>query len=148
MQIATDTITTRMHASFVDCGPFTPGIGPDVTGDIVRFGSVDDLATAFHKYGHRIAAFMIETIQGNSGCIVPPPGYLQAVRALCSQYNVLWIADEIQCGLGRTGYLAAYQAEPVKPDMVLLGKGLVGGAYSAGMVLGSKEVMRCYKEGQ
>lgn len=91
---------------------------------------------------------MIETVEGNAGTVVPPKGYLQAVRQLCTQYNVLFIADEIQCGLGRTGYFMAYDAEEAKPDLVVLGKALTGGAYSMGMLVGSRETIGLYKPGQ
>lgn len=91
---------------------------------------------------------MIETVEGNAGTVVPPAGYLKAVRRLCTEHNVLFIADEIQCGFGRTGYFMAYDAEDVKPDLVVLGKALTGGAYSMGMVLGSRGSIGLYKPGQ
>ena len=100
------------------------------------------------EHSDRIAAFMIETVEGNAGTIVPPDGYLTAVRQLCSKYNVLFIADEIQCGFGRTGYFMAYDCENVKPDMVVLGKSLTGGAYSMGLTLGSREAVVTFKPGQ
>lgn len=125
-----------------------PNIGPQIEDQIATYGNAESLKAIFQKHGPRIAAFMIETVQGSAGSIVPPAGYLQAVRDLCTEYNVLWIADEVQCGLGRTGYMAAYQVENVKPNMVVLGKGLVGGAYSMGLVMGYEETMRCYKYGQ
>ncbi|KAH8897628.1 putative ornithine aminotransferase [Thozetella sp. PMI_491] len=114
-------------------GPFVPGIGPEVAGEPVVFGDCESLECTFKSHGDRIAPFMIERIQGN---------------AVCIKYNVPWIADEIQCGMGRTGHLLAYQCENVKPDIVALGKSLVGGAYSIGMVVGKAEAMRCYKFGQ
>ncbi len=114
-----------------------PGIGPSVAGSKqVRFGNVDDLECVLSSHSDRIAAFMIETVEGNAGTIVTPDGYLIAVRQLCTKYNVLFIADEIQCGFGRTGYFMAYDCENVKPDMVVLGKSLTGGAYSMGLTLG------------
>lgn len=91
---------------------------------------------------------MIETVEGNAGTVVPPEGYLKTVRRLCTEYSVLFIADEIQCGFGRTGCFMAYDAEDVKPDIVVLGKALTGGAYSMGMVLGSRETIGLYKPGQ
>jgi ornithine--oxo-acid transaminase len=91
---------------------------------------------------------MIETVEGNAGTIVPPDGYLTAVRQLCSKYNVLFIADEIQSGFGRTGYFMAYDCENIKPDMVVLGKSLTGGAYSMGLTLGSRESIGTFKPGQ
>lgn len=72
---------------------------------------------------------MVEPIQGEAGVVVPDDGYLQKVRKLCSQYNVLWIADEVQTGLGRTGKMLAVDHENVKPDILILGKALSGGFY-------------------
>ena len=91
---------------------------------------------------------MIETVEGNAGTVVPPKGYLTAVRDLCRQYNVLFIADEIQSGFGRTGYFMAYDCENVQPDIVVLGKSLTGGAYSMGLALGSRETIGTFKPGQ
>jgi acetylornithine/succinyldiaminopimelate/putrescine aminotransferase len=91
---------------------------------------------------------MIETVEGNAGTVVPSQGYLTAARKLCTQYNVLFIADEIQCGFGRTGYFMAYDCENIKPDIVVLGKSLTGGAYSMGLTLGSREVVDTFKAGQ
>ena len=109
---------------------------------------MEDLEAAFRTHGDKIAAFMIETVEGNAGTVVPPTGYLKAVRRLCTQYNVLFIADEIQCGIGRTGYFMAYDAEDVKPDLVVLGKALTGGAYSMGLLLGGKGTIGLYKPEQ
>ena len=100
------------------------------------------------QHSDRIAAFMIETVEGNAGTIVPPDGYLTEVRHLCSKYNVLFIADEIQCGFGRTGYFMAYDCENIKPDMVVLGKSLTAGAYAMGLTLGSREAIGTFKPGQ
>ena len=91
---------------------------------------------------------MIECIQGYAGCLVPEDGYIKAVFDLCKAYNVLFIADEIQSGFGRTGYLMAYEKENIKPDMVTIGKALTGGVYAMGMVLGSREVMEQLQPGQ
>ncbi|KOB68459.1 Ornithine aminotransferase [Operophtera brumata] len=74
-----------------------------------------------------VAAFMVEPIQGEAGVIIPDDGYLRKVRELCTKYNVLWIADEVQTGLGRTGKLLAVDHEGVKPDVLILGKALSGG---------------------
>ncbi|KAK3718013.1 hypothetical protein LTR37_005439 [Vermiconidia calcicola] len=133
----------------VDSGPFIPGIGSSVAGGKqVRFGNAEDLEAALQTHGSEIAAFMIETVEGNAGTVVPPDGYLTAVRQLCSKYNVLFIADEIQCGFGRTGYFMAYDCEGVKPDIVVLGKSLTGGACPMGLTLGSREAMGLFKPGQ
>lgn len=91
---------------------------------------------------------MIEPVQGSAGCVVPPTGYLSEVRRLCSKYNVLLVLDEVQSGFGRTGHLMAYQAEDIKPDILVLGKSLVGGAYSMGVVVGIEEAMGCMRNGE
>ena len=75
------------------------------------------------------AAFMVEPIQGEAGVVVPHDGYLKGVRELCDKYNVLWIADEVQTGIARTGKMLAVDHENVKPDILLLGKALSGGMY-------------------
>ncbi|CAG9581681.1 unnamed protein product [Danaus chrysippus] len=88
-----------------------------------------------------IAAFMVEPIQGEAGVIIPDDGYLRKVRELCTKYNVLWIADEVQTGLGRTGKLFAVQHEGVKPDILILGKALSGGILPVSAVLANNDVM-------
>ena len=95
-----------------------------------------------------VCAFMVEPIQGEAGVVVPREGYLRAVRELCTRHNVLWIADEVQTGLGRTGRLLAVHHEDVRPDIVVLGKALSGGAYPVSAVLADDEVMLCIKPGQ
>lgn len=76
-----------------------------------------------------VCAFMVEPIQGEAGVVVPDEGYLSDIRRLCTKYNVLWIADEVQTGLGRTGKMLAVDYENVKPDILVLGKALSGGVY-------------------
>lgn len=76
-----------------------------------------------------VCGFMVEPIQGEAGVVVPDDGYLRGVRKLCTKRNVLWIADEIQTGLARTGKMLAVDHENVKPDILLLGKALAGGVY-------------------
>lgn len=92
-------------------------------------------------------AFLFEPIQGEGGVIIPPDGYLRAVREICSEHNVLMVADEIQTGLGRTGRLFACDHEDVKPDVMVLGKALSGGAYPVSVVLSSREVLGVFKPG-
>jgi len=94
------------------------------------------------------AAFMVEPIQGEAGVVVPDEGYLKAVRKLCTQYNVLWIADEVQTGLSRTGRLLAVDHEEVKPDILILGKALSGGVLPVSAVFANDEVMLCIKPGE
>jgi len=94
------------------------------------------------------AAFMVEPIQGEAGVVVPDDGYLKGIRALCDKYNVLWIADEVQTGLARTGKMLAVDYENVKPDLLILGKALSGGVYPVSAVLGNNETILTIKPGQ
>ncbi len=119
-------------------GPMTPGF------NLVAYGDADELEKTI---GPNTAAFLFEPIQGEGGIIVPPEGYLQKCREICTKNNVLMIADEIQTGLGRTGRLFACEHEGVKPDMLILGKALGGGTMPVSAVLGSKEVMGVFKPG-
>ena len=91
---------------------------------------------------------MVEPIQGEAGVVVPDEGYLRGVRALCTKYNVLFIADEVQTGLGRTGKRLACDHEGVKPDILVLGKALSGGVYPVSCVLANDEIMLTIKPGQ
>ncbi|UYV81965.1 OAT [Cordylochernes scorpioides] len=94
-----------------------------------------------------VAAFMVEPIQGEAGVVVPKEGYLKGVRELCTRHNVLWIADEIQTGLARTGRRLAVDHESVRPDIVLLGKALSGGVYPVSVVLADDSVMKVLTPG-
>jgi ornithine--oxo-acid transaminase len=98
--------------------------------------------------GEHIAAFMVEPIQGEAGVVVPPDGYMKQVKDLCEQHNVLLIADEVQTGIGRTGYELAVQHDGCKPDMVVLGKALSGGVIPVSGVLASHEIMLQLKPGE
>lgn len=119
-------------------GPFTPGF------KIVKYGSIEDLEKAINK---NTAAFIVEPIQGEGGVIVPPEGYLKKAFEICRKNNVLFITDEIQSGLGRSGKLFAYQYEDIKPDMVIIGKALSGGCYPVSAVLSDKEVLGVFNPG-
>ncbi|CCI43498.1 unnamed protein product [Albugo candida] len=123
-------------------GPFLPGF------ECIPFNDLKALEDAFKKDGDRIAAFMVEPIQGEAGVVVPDEGYLRGVRDLCTKYNILWIADEVQTGLGRTGRMLAVDYENVKPDILVLGKALSGGMYPVSAVLSSDQVMLTIKPGQ
>ena len=90
----------------------------------------------------------MEPIQGEAGVNIPSEGYLRGVRALCDKYNVLWIADEVQSGLGRTGKLVSVDHEGVKPDILVLGKALSGGFYPVSCALANNSVMECIKPGE
>ncbi|MCD4691722.1 MAG: ornithine--oxo-acid transaminase [Calditrichales bacterium] len=120
-------------------GPFAPGFV------IVPYGDYDALNAAVNE---NTVAFMVEPIQGEGGIIIPSKGYLQKARKLCTDNNVLLIADEIQSGLGRTGKLFAYQHEEnAKPDMLIIGKALSGGFYPVSAVVSSKEVLGVFNPG-
>jgi ornithine--oxo-acid transaminase len=95
-----------------------------------------------------VAAFMVEPIQGEAGVVLPDEGYLQQVRALCTKYNVLFIADEIQTGLARTGKMLACDHENVRPDIIILGKALSGGTIPVSAVLCDDEIMMNIKPGE
>lgn len=121
-------------------GPFTPGI------IAVEYNNSDALAEALKD--KTIAGFLIEPIQGEAGVVVPDDGYLKKCYDLCKQHNVLFIADEIQSGLGRTGKRLACDHEGVHPDILILGKALSGGTYPVSAVLANDDIMLCIKPGQ
>ncbi|HGY56230.1 MAG TPA: ornithine--oxo-acid transaminase [Caldithrix abyssi] len=120
-------------------GPFTPGFV------VVPYGDAKALEAAVNK---NTAAFMVEPIQGEGGILIPADGYLRDVQRICKENNVLFIADEIQSGLGRTGKLFAYQHEEgIKPDMLIVGKALSGGFYPVSAVASSKDILGVFKPG-
>ncbi|PIN10694.1 Ornithine aminotransferase [Handroanthus impetiginosus] len=127
----------------------TRGFWPLLPGHLkVDFGDATALEKIFKEKGDRIAGFLFEPIQGEAGVIIPPDGYLQAVRDLCTKYNVLMIADEIQSGLARSGRILACDWENVRPDVVILGKALGGGVLPVSAVLADKDVMLCIQPGE
>jgi ornithine--oxo-acid transaminase len=119
-------------------GPFTPGFKN------VEYGNAKELEEAITP---NTVAFLVEPIQGEGGVVVPPDEYLKACADICKKNNVLFIADEIQSGLGRSGKLFAYQYEDVRPDMVIIGKALSGGCYPVSAVLSDKEVLGVFNPG-
>ncbi len=119
-------------------GPFTPGF------KVVKYGDIDDLKSAINE---NTVAFLVEPIQGEAGIIIPPDGYLRDAEKICRENNVLFVCDEIQSGLGRSGKLFAFEYENVRPDMVIIGKALSGGFYPVSAVLGTKEVLGVFKPG-
>lgn len=121
-----------------DFGPFTPGF------TIIPYGDIEALRRAITP---RTAAFLVEPIQGEAGVRVPPPGYLRQAFELCRENNVLFIADEIQTGFGRTGRMFACDWEEVEPDLYVLGKALGGGVYPVSAVAGDAEVMDLFEPG-
>ncbi|WP_210593873.1 ornithine--oxo-acid transaminase [Streptomyces sp. GESEQ-35] len=122
-----------------DFGPYTPGFA------IVPYGDLTAMRDAMTE---NTVAVLLEPIQGESGVIVPPPGYLPAVRELARERNVLFIADEIQSGLGRTGRTFACEHEGVVPDMYVLGKALGGGVVPVSAVVSSAEVLGVFRPGE
>ena len=120
-------------SSFKGFGPYMPGFG------IVPYNDLVALEEALKD--KEVAAFMVEPIQGEAGVVIPDDGYLKAVRDLCNKYNVLFIADEIQTGLARTGKMLACDHENVKPDILILGKALSGGTLPISAVLANNEIM-------
>jgi ornithine--oxo-acid transaminase len=122
-----------------DFGPYTPGF------QIVPYGDLDALAAAID--GNTVAV-LIEPIQGEQGVVVPPAGYLRGVRQLCTDNNVLFLADEIQSGLGRTGETFACDNEGVTPDMYILGKALGGGIIPVSAVAADRDVLGVLRPGE
>ena len=127
-------------SSYSGFGPFLPGY------ELVDYNDLNALEEAIKD--PNTAAFMVEPIQGEAGVVVPDAGYLKGVRDLCTKYNVLFIADEVQTGLCRTGKMLACDHEGVKPDILILGKALSGGTIPVSAVLSSNEVMLCIKPGE
>jgi ornithine--oxo-acid transaminase len=125
-----------------DFGPYTPGFR------IVPYGDLDALAATIRELGQRAVGVLIEPIQGEAGVVVPPAGFLAGVRQLCTENDVLMIADEIQSGLGRTGFTFACQAEGVKPDAYLLGKALGGGIVPVSAMVSTWPVLGVLQPGQ
>jgi ornithine--oxo-acid transaminase len=122
-----------------DFGPFTPGF------TLIDFG---DLAALRAAITPNTVAFLVEPIQAEAGIIMPPEGYLAAARALCRERNVLFVLDEIQTGLGRTGKMFAHDHEPgAAPDVLVLGKALGGGVYPVSAVLASRAIMTLLRPG-
>ncbi|KAG1945359.1 ornithine aminotransferase, mitochondrial [Pimephales promelas] len=121
-------------------GPFMPGF------QLVPYNDITALEKALQD--PHVAAFMVEPIQGEAGVVVPDAGYLTKVRELCTKHNVLFIADEVQTGLARTGRRLAVDHEDVRPDVVVLGKALSGGVYPVSAVLCDDEVMLTIKPGE
>lgn len=122
-----------------DFGPFTPGF------KIVEYGNIDSIRKAITP---NTAAVMIEPIQGEGGVIIPKPGYLKQVEELCREQSILFVADEIQTGLCRTGKLFACRYEDVRPDITIIGKALAGGFYPVSAILADRTLMSLFKPGE
>ncbi|WP_210471114.1 ornithine--oxo-acid transaminase [Sporosarcina sp. 6E9] len=119
-------------------GPMLPGI------KLVSYGDIDELEAAITP---NTAAFLIEPIQGEAGIIIPPAGYIKAARDLCTKHNVLFIADEIQAGLGRTGKMFACEWEGIEPDIYVLGKALGGGVFPISCVVANEDILGVFNPG-
>ncbi|KAF9877365.1 ornithine aminotransferase [Colletotrichum karsti] len=130
-------------------GPYVPNIGAvnPSTGKPIRYNNVADIEEVFEAHGKDTAAIIIEPIQGEAGVVVPDDDYLRKVSELCKKHNVLFICDEIQTGIGRTGRMLCSQWAEIKPDMVTLGKAISGGLYPVSCVLSSKEIMLVVEPG-
>jgi ornithine--oxo-acid transaminase len=121
-------------------GPYTPGF------EIIPYNDTEALKRALED--PNVAAFLVEPIQGEAGVFVPDEGYLKETSALCKAANVLFIADEIQTGLARTGKMLACDYENVRPDILILGKAMSGGTYPISAVLADDEIMLTIKPGE
>ena len=119
-------------------GPFTPGF------TLLPYGDLDAARRAMDR---DVVAILVEPIQGESGIIVPPQGYLRGLEQLCREHRALLMCDEIQSGLGRTGKLFAFEHEGVRPDVVIIGKALAGGFYPVSAILADDEVMGVFHPG-
>ena len=127
--------------AYSDYGPFTPGF------IVIPYNDVEALRKVLNE-NRNVAGFLVEPIQGEAGAKVPDEGYLRQTYELCKENDVLFIADEVQTGIARTGRLLACEYEDVKPDILILGKALSGGVYPVSAVLSSNEIMDVIKPGQ
>jgi ornithine--oxo-acid transaminase len=126
--------------SYNGFGPYMPGY------ELIPYNDLKALEDALKD--PNVAAFMVEPIQGEAGVVVPHEGYLKGVRDLCTANNVLFIADEVQTGIARTGKMLATDYEEARPDMVILGKAISGGVFPVSAVLADDEVMLCIQPGE
>ena len=127
-------------SSYKGFGPYMPGYS------LIPYNNLDALENELKD--KNVAAFMVEPIQGEAGVIVPDAGYLAGVRKLCTKYNVLYIADEVQTGIARTGKMLASDYEDARPDILILGKALSGGVLPISAVLADDDIMLCIKPGE
>ena len=127
-------------SSYEGFGPFMPGY------DLIPYNDLDALEKELKDFN--VCAFMVEPIQGEAGVVVPDEGYLAGVRQLCNKYNVLFIADEVQTGIARTGKMLACDYEDARPDLLILGKAISGGVFPVSAVLADDEIMLCIQPGE
>lgn len=123
-------------------GPFVPGIIK------IPYNDVEALEKVLQEDGEEVCAFLVEPIQGEAGVVVPDEGYLTACYDLCKKHNVLFVADEVQTGIARTGKMLACEHEGVRPDIVILGKALSGGVFPVSAVLADDDIMMTIRPGQ
>src|SRR5574344_2179665 len=128
--------------AYLDYGPFTPGFLK------IPYNDTKALEAALDKYGPKVAGFLVEPIQGEAGVYVPDEGYLKTCYDLCKKHNVLFVADEVQTGIARTGKMLACDHEGVRPDILILGKALGGGVMPVSAVLADDEIMLNIKPGE
>ncbi|KAF2725541.1 ornithine aminotransferase [Polychaeton citri CBS 116435] len=130
-------------------GPYLPNVGAvcPATKTPLPYNDIPALERAFAAHGKELAGFLVEPIQGEAGIVVPDDAYLQRIRQLCDEHNVLMICDEIQTGIARTGRLLAHEWAGIKPDLVFLGKAISGGMYPVSCVLGQRDVMMVVEPG-
>ena len=114
--------------------------------ETIPYNDLNALEESFQD--KNVCAFMVEPIQGEAGVVVPDEGYLSGIRTLCDKYNVLFIADEVQTGIGRTGKMLATDYEDARPDILILGKALSGGVLPVSAVLADDEIMMCIRPGE
>jgi ornithine--oxo-acid transaminase len=136
---------TTTIISFSDDPQYRDGFGPFTPGFVmVPYGDLDAVRKAVNA---NTAAILVEPIQGESGIVVPPAGFLEGIAGICRQQNVLFVCDEIQSGLGRTGKLFCHQWSGVRPDVVIVGKALGGGFYPISGILADDKVMQVFQPG-
>ncbi|PKP42605.1 MAG: ornithine--oxo-acid transaminase [Bacteroidetes bacterium HGW-Bacteroidetes-10] len=128
--------------SYAQYGPFTPGLVK------IPYNDVKALEQVLEQNSANIAAFLVEPIQGEAGVFVPDAGYLKACFDLCKKHNVLFIADEVQTGIARTGKMLCCDHEGIRPDVVILGKAISGGVLPVSAVLADDEIMLTIKPGE
>lgn len=125
--------------SYRGFGPYAPGF------IIAKYGDAEDFRS---KINENTAAILIEPIQGEGGIVIPPDGFLREIEKMCRENNVLFVCDEIQSGLGRSGRLFAFEYEGVRPDIVIIGKALSGGFYPVSAILSSRDILMVIKPGE
>ena len=125
-----------------DYGPYTPGI------EVIPYNDTEALSSFLEEKGEKVAGFLVEPIQGEAGVFVPDDGYLKSCYDLCKKHNVLFIADEVQTGIARTGKLLCCEHENVRPDIIILGKAISGGVLPVSAVLADDDIMLTIKPGE